>query len=41
VYKPFQFSVNDTVYMEFDPISKKIKFKKNDGPDYFDIDLEL
>ena len=41
MFKSFQFNVNDTVYMEWDPVAKKIRFKKNDGPEQFDIDFEF
>ena len=27
----FQFTTNDTIYMEFDPFEKKIRFRKNEA----------
>ena len=32
-YKTFQFTVNDTVFMEYDPIAGKLRFRKNNGND--------
>jgi hypothetical protein len=31
-FKTFQFSVNDTVYVEYDPTTWKLRFRKNQGP---------
>jgi len=33
--KTFPFTTNDTVYIEFDPINCKLRFRKNNGPEKF------
>lgn len=33
--KTFHFTVNDIIYMEFDPIEKKLRFRKNKGNEKF------
>lgn len=31
-FKTFQFTVNDIVYIEYDPTTWKLRFRKNQGP---------
>ena len=39
-YKTFQFTVNDTVFMEYDPIGGKLRFRKNNGNDKFELSIQ-
>lgn len=34
-FKTFQFAVNDTVYVEYDPENSLLRFRKNQGPEKF------
>jgi hypothetical protein len=38
-FKTFQFAVNDIVYMEYDPETWKLKFRKNMGPESFELTI--
>lgn len=38
-FKTFQFTVNDTVFIEYDPIALKLRFRKNQGPEKFELDI--
>ena len=38
-FKTFQFTTNDTVYIEYDPIKNKLRFRKNNGPEKFELDI--
>lgn len=37
--KTFAFTVNDIVYIEFDPKDNKLRFRKNNGPEKFELDI--
>jgi hypothetical protein len=37
--KTFNFTTNDTVYIEYDPIALKLRFRKNNGPEKFELDI--
>lgn len=37
--KTFQFTVNDIVYLEYDPKECKLRFRKNTGNDKFELDI--
>ena len=38
-FKTFQFTVNDTVYIEYDAKDGKLRFRKNMGPEKFELDI--
>lgn len=38
-FKTFQFTTNDIVYLEFDPIDNKLRFRKNTGNDKFELSI--
>lgn len=38
-FKSFQFNVNDTVYVQYDPVEKKLRFKKNKSNEKFSLDI--
>ncbi len=38
-FKTFQFTTNDTVYIEFDPTAHKLRFRKNNGPEKFELEV--
>lgn len=37
VKRGFEFVQGDVVYMEYDPIGWKLRFRKNNGPDSFEM----
>ena len=37
--KCFSFNINDIVYIEFDPIARKLRFRKNTGKDKYELDI--
>lgn len=39
MYKTFQFTINDVVYLEYDPKQGKLRFRKNNGPDKFELEV--
>ena len=37
--KTFHFTVNDIIYMEYDPMDKKLRFRKNKGNEKFELSI--
>ena len=40
VSKTFQFTVNDIVYVEYDPTTWKLRFRKNQSADNFELTID-
>ncbi len=38
-FKCFQFTINDVVYIEYDPQNLKLRFRKNQGNDKYELDI--
>lgn len=38
-FKCFQFTVNDIVYIEYDPLNLKLRFRKNQGNEKYELDI--
>lgn len=38
-FKCFQFTINDTVYIEYDPQNLKLRFRKNQGPEKYELEI--
>lgn len=39
MHKTFHFAVGDIVYVEYDKVAKKLRFRKNQGPEKFEMDI--
>ena len=39
-FKTFQFTVNDIIYIEYDPKEGKLRFQKNTGAEKFELDIQ-